>query len=132
MSPFRKLAGQGGYSLIEMMVVVGMAGITIGAISRFAFRSRLDLLRQEGQAELYSRNTRIGMNLRSTLQTSELALVNYGGSPDYTALRTLVKASVAAGGAPTPATFSSPPVVTSIHQPYLTGTAGVAGGTPGI
>jgi hypothetical protein len=114
-------AAQGGYSLIELMVVVGMAGITLGAITRFAFSTRVNLLRQEGAGELALRNNRISQNLRATIKTAQLALVN--GGADFSALRQFVISSMAATSAPKPVSFSNPLTVGTVREPYLSGTA---------
>jgi Tfp pilus assembly protein PilE len=114
---------QGGYSLVELMFVVGIAGIAIASIVRFSFRSRIALSRQEVATDLYNTNARIGSNLREDLQSAALLLANYNGSHSMTALMQVVRASVTAGGAPAPVAFTLPATVNSMNDPDLTGTA---------
>lgn len=108
---------QGGYSLIELMIVVAMAGITLAAIVHFAFRTKLDLIRQEGAGDLAFRNARISQNLRATVASAQLALVK--GSMDFSGLRALILQSVQASGAPQPVAFSAPLTTQALHQPNL-------------
>ena len=121
MAGLRRL-GQQGYSLVELMFVVGIAGIAISSIVRFTFQSRMDLSRQEVATDLYNTNARIGSNLREDLQSAQFVLANYSGY-NMTALMAVVRASATAGGAPAPVAFTMPPVVTTMNDPDLTGTA---------
>ncbi|HXC64130.1 MAG TPA: type II secretion system protein, partial [bacterium] len=118
---------QRGYSLVELMFVVGIAGIAISSIVRFTFQSRMDLSRQEVATDLYNTNARIGSNLREDLQSAQFILANYS-TANMTALMAVVRASTTAGGAPAPVAFTMPPVVTTMNDPDLTGTAAATWG----
>ncbi|HXB97271.1 MAG TPA: prepilin-type N-terminal cleavage/methylation domain-containing protein [bacterium] len=119
---------QRGYSLIELMFVVGIAGIAIASVVRFTFTSRLNLSRQEVATDLYNSNARIGSNLRADLASAKLMLANYNGAHDMTALMNLVRASVTADGAPAPVAFTLPATVANMNDPDLTGTAAATWG----
>ncbi|HTB33328.1 MAG TPA: type II secretion system protein [bacterium] len=121
---------QRGYSLVELMFVVGIAGIAIASIVRFSFTSRMNLSRQEVATDLYSTNARIGSNLRADLGSAQEILANYNGAApgDDSALMAMVRTSAVAGGAPHPVAFTLPALVAPMNDPDLTGTAATTWG----
>lgn len=109
-----------GLTLTELMVALAMMSILLGAVMRYAFSTQQGLLKQEASAELLTRSGRINSNLRAGLNGVRLLLADYGGAPDFSAYRSLVRSSIAAQpGTPQPAPFTLPPVVTNARYANL-------------